>query len=720
MQLVFSMETVLHPFHVFNMRCCLRQKLTAAMGITVLVLVLLLLHYVDGNNHDTCPDEYTCGSKECVEAAAELLETMDDGEDPCDDFYQYACGGWMSRQFLGPHKRKVTTFESDQLLVLTRAMFLQDNFNLVDVVHMQLGIWRLGYTGNEPIIFNADRFLNKGTTLGVHPLFTLQADPESFTDSYKRNKPSNIYISKPVLTMPINLYESFSKFLPYLDIYARKIVQDFKVFPPLEPDLDFDPEVIFDPEVALQDAREIVSVEIKLAEIYNTLPTKGTTVRLTIEELNRDYGKLLNWEQFISNLVISPPANIRDITPREVVIVRDPEYLKKMVEYFAQLPNRTQCNYVFWRLFESFKYAHIEDSRKLNIILSGRVASLEPQILTELTCVKYTSEVFHFVVHRMLYQAHIPKEVRNEAKNIIEFLISRFRNLVSRHTWIDLKTANAIREKTNWLETIIAFHYEAEYTRFLKSHYSRLDIGTSFMKNMMEARTRAFAWDIKNIRRKDWDDPPLQPHQFVGEYYRTSNTLYISPMAFQKPFLKNTGLWSLMYAGFGVVMAQEVMKAFDTKGIRYIYNGRYGDWWSAAATQRYSERVQCLVDEYNNYIYSPAGMFVNGTLTLDSNIADHTGLRLAYQAYTLYTDQLFYPEKNLPGLSLSKEQLFFLKFAQLRCTVESPMSARAAMTKEHSPDKIRVNGPLRNFQAFADAFSCPVGSKMNPRNKCEV
>ncbi|CAG5128696.1 unnamed protein product, partial [Candidula unifasciata] len=97
--------------------------------------------------------------------------------------------------------------------------------------------------------------------------------------------------------------------------------------------------------------------------------------------------------------------------------------------------------------------------------------------------------------------------------------------------------------------------------------------------------------------------------------------------------------------------------------IQYNTKNKHGSFWDAASLSSFRNRTQCLVDQYNRYLYEPAGMHVNGSLTLDANIADNGAIKLAYNLYSKNL-QINGEDLRLPSVMLSPDQQFFVKYAQ--------------------------------------------------------
>ena len=180
---------------------------------------------------------------------------------------------------------------------------------------------------------------------------------------------------------------------------------------------------------------------------------------------------------------------------------------------------------------------------------------------------------------------------------------------------------------------------------------------------------------------------------------------------------------ALNYAAIGSVIGHEISHGFDNNGRKRDKKGLLRSWWNNSTVTKYLERAQCFIDQYNNFsVPELAGMDVthlNGTKTLGENIADNGGLRQAYRAYQNYI-RFNGPEPQLPGLEkYTMEQLFFIAFANIECNAMTKERLRSRIVfGVHCPGRYRVLGPVSNFDEFARAFQCPVGSPMNPVNKC--
>jgi putative endopeptidase len=242
--------------------------------------------------------------------------------------------------------------------------------------------------------------------------------------------------------------------------------------------------------------------------------------------------------------------------------------------------------------------------------------------------------------------------------------------------------------------------------------YSALEIvrgdtlGNAFRADGFEFRRR-LAKIGKPIDRSEWFIPPPT----VNAYYNSrTNDINFPAGILQPPFYDPKLDAAANYGAIGSIMGHEMTHGFDDQGRKYDGNGNLHDWWTGADAAGFEKRAACLVDQYGAFT-AIGDLKVNGRLTLGENIADTGGLHLAYAAL----------EKALKGAApppidgLTVPQRFFVAYAQAWCGKASDQEKRRlALIDPHAPNEFRVNGVVANEPAFARAFSCPVGAPMAP------
>jgi endothelin-converting enzyme/putative endopeptidase len=171
-------------------------------------------------------------------------------------------------------------------------------------------------------------------------------------------------------------------------------------------------------------------------------------------------------------------------------------------------------------------------------------------------------------------------------------------------------------------------------------------------------------------------------------------------------------------------MGHELTHGFDDQGRKSDGDGVLREWWAPEVAAKFEKQAACVDAQYSAVEVEP-GVRVNGKLTLGENIGDIGGVKEAYVAFQGWKSRHKVPapgepkEPLIPGLT--DDQLFFVSFSQVWCSLSTPEFLRNQVTTDsHSPGQVRAILPLVNLPEFATTFSCPAGSKMNPRERCTV
>ena len=165
------------------------------------------------------------------------------------------------------------------------------------------------------------------------------------------------------------------------------------------------------------------------------------------------------------------------------------------------------------------------------------------------------------------------------------------------------------------------------------------------------------------------------------------------------------------------IEAHEITHAFDDSGINYNSEGMSAQLYDNKTVEAFHKEATCLRDQYSKY--SIADSQVDGNSTLGENLADHGGLSMALEAYNQWRSKN--KDHRLPALPFDDMQLFFIGYALPWCSRHTDKHTKnQVINDEHAPVWFWVLGPLSNSQAFSDTFQCPIGSRMNPKDKCTV
>ena len=221
----------------------------------------------------------------------------------------------------------------------------------------------------------------------------------------------------------------------------------------------------------------------------------------------------------------------------------------------------------------------------------------------------------------------------------------------------------------------------------------------------------------KPLDKKEWGMTPPT----VNAYYSPpENDINFPAGILQPPFFDPGTDDAVNFGGIGVVIGHELTHGFDDQGSKFDATGNLTNWWTEADRKEFEKRTTCLADEYSGFTPLPE-LHLNGRLTLGENTADNGGVRISYLALhrALEADKSNPANREKDGFS--PDQRFFLGFAQVWCENRTDEAQRLlTKTDPHSPGRFRVQGPLQNNPDFAKAFSCKAPQKMVSENACRV
>jgi putative endopeptidase len=299
---------------------------------------------------------------------------------------------------------------------------------------------------------------------------------------------------------------------------------------------------------------------------------------------------------------------------------------------------------------------------------------------------------------------HYPAESERQMTELIANLREAYQDRISHNTWMDDATRKEALAKLAAFEPRIG--HPVKYI-----DYSTLKVvNGDALGNALRAED--FGWKLelsrfpKPVDRSLWGMTP----QTINAYYDPFNNQITFPAAIlQAPFFDPAADPATNYGAIGAVIGHEMGHGFDDEGRKFDAKGSLRDWWSPAAVKAYSTRTDRLVSQYNAFSPFP-GVNVNGKLTLGENLGDLSGVEAAYAAYQKYQEK----HGAAPVIDgLSGDQRFFIGYAQAWQEKDRENAERQQiLTDPHSPGKYRVNGIVRNVDAWYKAFNVQPGDAL--------
>ena len=302
-----------------------------------------------------------------------------------------------------------------------------------------------------------------------------------------------------------------------------------------------------------------------------------------------------------------------------------------------------------------------------------------------------------------------------QAKAQIDDLVAQIRlamkGRIERVAWMSPKTKYKALDKLGRLKAKIAYPNEWR-------DYSRLEIRPGeLVGNVRNARM--FEWLRRVVRLNssvDRDEWEMTPQTGDAYYSSNLNEIVLPAAQLQAPYFDLAADPAVNYGGIGALIGHELMHGFDDDGRKYDGAGVLSNWWTDADARKFKARAAKLSRQYSSFQPFP-GVHVNGDLTMSENIADLGGVLVALDAY----------HHSLVGRSapvldgLTGDQRFFLGYAQTLRTKKTEDATRQQLVSDpHSPEQYRVNGVVRNIDAWYQAFNVRAGDKLHLSNEKRV
>ncbi|XP_027621230.1 membrane metallo-endopeptidase-like 1 isoform X3 [Tupaia chinensis] len=681
-----------------------------------------------------------CTTPGCVmAAAARILRNMDPSQEPCDDFYQYACGGWLQRHVIPETNSRYSVFDilRDELEVILKAVL--ENSTTEDRPAVKKAKMLYRSCMNQSVIEKRDSqpLLDILEAVGGWPVamddwnetkgpewllerqlavMNTQFNRRVLIDLFIWNDDQNssrhiIYIDQPTLGMPSREYY----FNGGSNQKVRKAYLQFMM----------SVATMLREDMSLPKNSHLVQEDMMQATAPQEERHDVTTLyhRMDLEELQNKFGlKGFNWTLFIQTVLSSVKIKL---LPNEEVVVYGIPYLQNLENIMDIYPARTMQNYLVWRLVldrisslsQRFKDARVNYRKALYGTTVEEVRWRE--------CVSYVNSNMESAVGSLYVKEAFPGDSKSMVRELINKVRAVFVETLDELGWMDEESKKKAQEKAMSIREQIGYpdYILEEKNKHLDEEYSNLNFSEDlYFENGLQNLKAGAHRSLKKLREKVDQNLWIIGAAVVNAFYSPNRNQIVFPAGIlQPPFFSKEQPQALNFGGIGMVIGHEITHGFDDNGRNFDKNGNMLDWWSNFSAQHFREQSECMIYQYGNYSWDLADeQNVNGFSTLGENIADNGGVRQAYKAYLKWMAEGG-KDQQLPGLELTYNQLFFINYAQVWCGSYRPeFAVQSIKTDVHSPLKYRVLGSLQNLAAFADAFHCARGTPMHPKERCRV
>lgn len=639
--------------------------------------------------------------------------------DPCVDFHQYACGGWLAQNSIpsdastidssftvvaGNNKKIIQSIIDSNPPVISE--FYNSCLNAEEVDTGAVAYVSSLIAAIHEVNCTHDLLSYAGELdqlLGLSAFFDIGAGADP-----KDPKTNVLQISQGGLTLQSReYYLDTAKLDTFAALYLQYVTDLFGIG-----GLDGD-----DPSAV---AAAVLEVETAFAQIS-----------LTSAEL-RDPWATSNAFPFDDVMAKYPYVadyvnGIQKLEPfiKTHVVVATPSFFDAQTSLLETIELDHLKYYLSFHVLDSFGSTLGEYFRRVSHSFHGVIQGSGELASRQQFCVSTTTAYLGEQIGELYMSQVFDSKAKASAEDLVVQIESSLQRLLkSEATWLDEPTYEAAVEKLHKVKNYIGgpsvvadLPFELHNDSFFDNLHGMIQLSASASIQSIGQPVDATKWDMFAST--------------VNAYYDPSANKMVFPAAIlQQPFYSAKSYPpAANYARIGMVMGHELSHGFDDQGRDYDGNGALREWWSPSVASDFTTRAQCLASQYSRFEVTSSvdGSllgYVNGNLTLGENIADNGGIHLSYQAYELSRNASKQSDDVSAGdedSELADARVFFTAFAQDWCEKRTPGYAELLRLMDpHSPGKWRVNGPLTNFDTFAQVFQCPAGSPMNPKDKCII
>ena len=619
--------------------------------------------------------------------------------DPGDDFYTFVNHGWLTETELPEGLSQLSSF--NQLAMNTRAQtkrIIQQSQHAKDktIVHTRVADLLASYTnlalreqlGLRPIRADIDQIK---ALKSKDQVAQWMADPRSNAlvdifiwldakDSSRHVVQMDQIKSRKILGMPNKTYYTKTEEvnLKYQNAYVNYIEETLL-------------------NAGIDDAREkalsVFSIERQLAEVMwepaKIRDREANYHPMSLEELHA-FAPGFPWQTFLL---------ARGLNGIDRLILGTDTAVQKSAQVFAENALEDWQAYLIFHWVNNHRYLLSEAVGESAFNFYGRtLLGLTSQRPIEERGIRFVNRYLGHQVGQLYVAQHFSVEYKNHIEKLIDYVHKAFAEKLAQQDWMDAATKQKALYKLSRMQVKLGY---PETWRDRTTLSITADDLTGNFQRILEHN-----WQLElNHLNKPYPDGDwwMNPQTVDASFSPQLNRITFPAGILQPPFFDPTADVAVNFGAIGSVIGHEMGHGFDDQGARFDAHGILKNWWSEASHQAFKEKSQALVKQYNAFSPMP-NLFINGHQTLGENMADLIGVSIAHRAYELYLEDQGLSKQH-SGNRFSGDQKFFLAWAQANRTLWKAESLeRQVLNGHHTPGQYRVNGVVRNIDAWYEAF----------------
>ena len=629
---------------------------------------------------------------------------------PADDFYQFACGGWMKNNPLPAAYSRYGSFDklgednvkriNGILNELKTNVYAEGTTErkLSDLYKLATDEKRRSADGIAPVMPMLNRIQ---AAKNIDQLVALQKEMSTYTS----NEFYGIYIGADEKNSKQNILNVFQGGLIlrqkeyYLDndsatadireAYKQHVVNMFKFFG-------------YSEKASQKKMQNILRLETELAKVSKSnselRDPEANYHKMTLKEFNARY----------PHLYMEQIANAGGIESKymQEIVVGQPEFLDGADKLMATLKAEELRDYMQWRHILSAVSYLSEDAIAANFEFFGKKMSgrKEDHPLWKRATAQVEGQMGE-ALGKIYTEKYFPESSKERMKQLVKNLQVSLAERIEAQTWMSEET------KKNALDKLNSFYVKIGYPdKWTDMSKLTVDMKKSYYDNIVECKK---FWNEYEINKKagkpvDKDEWHMTP-QTVNAYYNpTTNEICFPAGILQPPFFDANADDAFNYGAIGVVIGHEMTHGFDDSGRHYDKDGNMNDWWTTADGDNFTKRADDYAAYFSNIKVLP-DLNANGKFTLGENLADHGGLMVSFNALKHAMQQQPCGDKD----GFTPEQRFFLAYSGVWAgNITEAEIRNRTKSDPHSLGRWRVNGALPHIDAWYEAFNVKEGDKM--------